>query len=298
MLLREDHIAVFQANWNDKATNIRAIAAELSLGLDAMVFLDDNPVERDLVRQMLPQVAVPELPSDPALYARTLSAAGYFEAIAFSGEDRGRAEFYQGNARRAALEKQAGDIEAYLASLNMQMTLQPFDDSGRARIAQLINKSNQFNLTTRRYTEAEVGAMQDDPDTFTLQARLTDTFGDNGMISVLICRRRQDDWDIDTWLMSCRVLGRRVEAAVLQELVGQARARGIRRLLGWYLPTEKNRLVEDHYAKLGFTLVEQRTDGGTLWELHVADAPAAALPMTVQRLGFESSSPERVMATP
>jgi predicted enzyme involved in methoxymalonyl-ACP biosynthesis len=118
------------------------------------------------------------------------------------------------------------------------------------------------------------------------------------MISVLICRRRQDDWDIDTWLMSCRVLGRRVEAAVLQELIGQARARGIRRLLGRYLPTEKNRLVEDHYAKLGFTLVEQRADGSTLWELHVADAPAAALPMTVQRLGFESSPPERVMATP
>jgi FkbH-like protein len=287
MLLQEDHIAVFQANWNDKATNIQAIAEELSLGLDAMVFLDDNPIERDLVRQMLPQVAVPELPSDPALYARTLLAAGYFEAIAYSGEDRQRAGFYQENARRVTLQRQAGDLDAYLASLQMQMTLQPFDDQGRSRIAQLINKSNQFNLTTHRYTEAEVAALQEDPAAFTLQVRLADAFGDNGMISVLICRRRQDDWDIDTWLMSCRVLGRKVEAAVLQELIGQARARGIRRLLGSYRPTEKNRLVEDHYGKLGFTLIERRADGSTLWELPVEDATTTTLPITIRRLGFE-----------
>jgi FkbH-like protein len=284
MLLREDHIAVFQANWNDKATNIKAIAEELSLGLDAMVFLDDNPVERGLVRRMLPQVAVPELPDNPALYARTLLAAGYFEAIAFSGEDRQRAEFYQDNARRVTLQKQAGDVDAYLVSLNMQMTLQPFDDTGRARIAQLINKSNQFNLTTRRYTEAEVAAAQRDPNAFTLQVRLADAFGDNGMISVIICRREQDDWDIDSWLMSCRVLGRKVEVAVLQELLAQARARGIRRLVGRYLPTEKNKLVEDHYAKLGFTLLDQPTGGGTRWELHVDGTPGATPPIAIQRV--------------
>ena len=155
MLLRENHIAVFQANWNDKATNISAIANELALGIEAMVFLDDNPVERGLIREMLPQVAVPELPDDPALYARTLAAAGYFEAIAFSEEDRQRAEFYQDNARRVTLQKQAGDVDAYLVSLNMRIDFRPFDATGRSRIAQLINKSNQFNLTTRRYTEAE-----------------------------------------------------------------------------------------------------------------------------------------------
>ncbi len=288
MLLREDHIAVFQANWNDKATNIKAIAEELSLGLDSMVFLDDNPVERGLVRQMLPQVAVPELPDDPALYARTLLAAGYFEAIAFSGEDRQRAEFYQDNARRVTLQKQAGDVDAYLVSLNMQMALQPFDDTGRARIAQLINKSNQFNLTTRRYTEAEVAAAQHDAEAFTLQVRLADAFGDNGMISVIICRRERDDWDIDTWLMSCRVLGRKVEVAVLQELLVQARARGIQRLVGRYLPTEKNKLVEDHYAKLGFTLLVRQADGGSSWGLEVEGAPIANLPIAVHRSGFAS----------
>lgn len=290
MLLREDHLAVFQANWNDKATNIQAIANELSLGLDAMVFLDDNPMERDLVRRMLPQVAVPELPADPALYARTLLAAGYFEAIAFSGEDRQRAAFYQDNARRVNLQKQAGDVDAYLASLDMRMTLQPFDDTGRARIAQLINKSNQFNLTTRRYTEADVAAAQADPDAFSLQVRLADTFGDNGMISVLLCRRTGDDWDIDTWLMSCRVLGRKVEQAVLQELVDQARQRGIRRLVGTYLPTEKNKLVEDHYAKLGFTKLEQRADGSTVWELLVTDTAPLSFPIAIERIGFSPAA--------
>jgi len=289
MLLREDHIAVFQANWNDKATNIKAIAEELSLGLDAMVFLDDNPVERGLVRQLLPQVAVPELPEDPALYARTLLAAGYFEAVAFSSEDKKRAEFYQDNARRVALQQRAGNVDAYLESLEMRMTVSPFDDPGRSRIAQLINKSNQFNLTTRRYTEAEVAAAQHDPAVFTLQVRLADTFGDNGIISVLICRREGSDWSLDTWLMSCRVLGRKVELAVLQELLSQARAQGVTRLLGTYLPTEKNALVRDHYEKLGFTLVEQRSDGSSTWELAVADVQLVPLPMTVERLGFEAA---------
>jgi FkbH-like protein len=288
MLLKEDHIAVFQANWNDKATNIKAIAEELSLGLDAMAFLDDNPVERGLVRRLLPQVAVPELPDDPALYVRSLIAAGYFEAVAFSAEDRKRAGFYQDNARRVQLQKQAGDVGAYLASLQMVISFQPFDETGRARITQLINKSNQFNLTTRRYTEAEVAAAEQDPDAFTLQIRLADIFDDNGMISVLICRRNGTDWDIDTWLMSCRVLGRKVELAVLQELAVQATSRGITRLVGTYLPTERNRLVEEHYAKLGFAFMETRPDSATVWSLDVAAVSRDPVPMDVRRVGFAS----------
>ena len=283
MLLKESDIAVFQANWNDKATNIRAIAEALNLGLESMAFLDDNPAERALVRRMLPEVAVPELPEDPALYARTLLAAGYFETAALSAEDLSRAAFYQDNARRVALRQQAGDLDSYLASLNMTMTVQPFDAVGRARIAQLINKSNQFNLTTRRYTEADVEHFENDPACLTMQVRLADTFGDNGMISVLICRREHDDWQIDTWLMSCRVLGRKVENAVLAELARLGSAQGIRRLIGTYIPTERNRLVEDHYARLGFTLLERRDDGATIWALPVADVPDAALPMQILR---------------
>ena len=279
MLLRENHVAVFQANWNDKATNITAIAKELALGLDAMVFVDDNPAERGLVRQLLPDVAVPELPADPALYARTLLASGYFEAVTFSAEDRARADFYQDNAQRVALQQQAGDVDGYLASLDMTITFMPFDETNRARITQLINKSNQFNLTTRRYTEADVRAAEHDSDCFTLQVRLADTFGDNGMISVIICRRAAAAaWEVDTWLMSCRVLGRKVEQAVLAELVAAARGCGIDRLVGVYRPTSRNQLVEDHYAKLGFVRQPDGAEGATIWTLDVAtaDIPPAA----------------------
>jgi len=284
MLLREDHIAVFQANWKDKPRNIRAIAEDLSLGLDAMVFLDDNPAERMLVRRELPDVAVPELPDDPALYARTLAAAGYFETVAFSEEDARRADFYQDNARRATLQHQAGDLEAYLASLEMQITFQPFDETGRARIAQLINKSNQFNLTTRRYSEAEVAAIQDDPRYFTLQVRLSDVFGDNGMISVVICKRASSDrWEIDTWLMSCRVLGRRVENMVLRAILDQARREGVQKLIGWYIPTDRNKLVEQHYPNLGFRLAKSENEIAT-YELDVATAVVAGAPMIVKQI--------------
>ena len=233
MLLQEDHIAVFQANWDDKATNIAAIASALSLGTDAMVFLDDNPVERGLIRKSLPEVAVPELPPDPAYYARTLSAAGYFEGIAFSTEDAARGDAYQANARRVELRERVGDLEGYLASLEMQIDFRPFDAPGRARIAQLVNKSNQFNLTTRRYNEAEIAAIASDPACFTLQVRLVDTFGDNGMIGVNVCREiSAAEWEIDTWLMSCRVLGRRVEQMVLREILQHARGRGVERIAG------------------------------------------------------------------
>jgi FkbH-like protein len=292
MLLKLDHIAVFQANWNDKATNIQAIAEELSLGLDAMVFLDDNPAERGLVRTLLPQVAVPELPEDPAYYARTLAAAGYFESVAFAAEDLKRAGFYQDNARRANLQKQAGGVDAYLASLDMTITFQPFDATGRARIVQLINKSNQYNLTTRRYTDPEAVEAENDPDVFTLQVRLADIFGDNGMISVVICRSNgQRDWEIDTWLMSCRVLGRKVEDMVLGEILRHARAAGIGKLLGVYKPTERNKLVIDHYAKLGFKKVSEDLSGATHWEMEVEGASVPEAPMKVVSTGFAAKEP-------
>lgn len=288
MLLKEEHIAVFQANWSDKATNIKAIANELALGLESMVLLDDNPAERALVRRLLPEVAVPELPADPALFARTLAAAGYFESVVFSQEDTRRADYYRDNAKRVSLQKQAGDIDAYLASLQMEITFQPFDVTGRARIAQLINKSNQFNLTTRRYTEAEVAQLEQEPGVFTLQVRLSDIFGDNGMISVVICRpAAAHAWELDTWLMSCRVLGRGVERMVLREILAHAKAEGIRTLIGRYLPTGRNQLVEDHYSKLGFTLIDKAQDGATRWELDVASAEVAAAPMKVNSIGFE-----------
>jgi FkbH-like protein len=287
MLLKLDHIAVFQANWNDKATNIQAIAEELNLGLDAMIFLDDNPAERGLVRKLLPQVQVPELPEEAAYYARTLAAGGYFEAVTFASEDLKRAGFYQDNAKRANLQKQVGGVDAYLASLAMTITFQPFDTTGRARIVQLINKSNQYNLTTRRYTDPEIAEAETDPEIFTLQVRLADIFGDNGMISVIICCPAEEDvWEFDTWLMSCRVLGRKVEHMVLREILEHARAAGIRKLVGRYIPSERNKLVVEHYAKLGFAKMSEDASGTSVWEL-ATDAPGPeAAPMTVVSQGF------------
>jgi FkbH-like protein len=291
MILREEHIAVFQANWNDKASNIQAIAQELSLGLESLVFLDDNPVERGIVREFLPQVAVPELPSDPALYVRTLSAAGYFECVTFSNEDLQRAQYYQDNARRVSLQSKFANIESYLASLKMVITFQPFDETGRARITQLINKSNQFNLTTRRYTESDVAEFEKGAGCFTLQVRLADTYGDNGMISVVICRDIGDSaWEFDTWLMSCRVLGRRVENMVLQETLSAAKQAGIHMLIGKYIPTERNQLVEQHYEKLGFTQIIRVPDGSTSWELEVDSAQIQTAPMQIRRVGFSRSA--------
>lgn len=293
MILREEDFVVFQANWKDKATNILAIANTLGLGLDAFVFVDDNPFERNLVREALPGVAVPEMPEDPAQYARTLSAAGYFEAVAFSEEDVKRASYYAGNAQRATLERQAGDLAGYLASLEMEIDFRPFNEASRPRIAQLINKSNQFNLTTRRYTEADVARFEADRQILALQVRLRDKLGDNGMISVIICRCAEPDvWEIDTWLMSCRVLGRRVEEAVLRELLDHAKRRGAGTLRGLYVPTERNKLVEQHYANLGFMMVGVRDDGATVWELEVAAATLDSLPMVVRRSGFEPVSSE------
>jgi FkbH-like protein len=282
MLLREDHIAVFQANWTDKAANLRAIAETLNIGIDALVFLDDNPAERAQVRRELPLVAVPELPDDPADYPRVLAAAGYFEAVSFAQEDRERADYYKANAERAALQLSASqDMEGYLASLAMECFIAPVDAVSRPRVAQLINKSNQFNLTTRRYTEREVQAAETDPARHLFQVRLTDQFGDNGIISVIVAAKDRGSWDIDTWLMSCRVLGRRVEDAVLAHLVAAASAEGAKSLTGRYIPSPKNQMVADHYHKLGFEQVGSESDGTTLWRLSFADYAPPELPMRI-----------------
>ncbi|MFM9975215.1 MAG: HAD-IIIC family phosphatase [Beijerinckiaceae bacterium] len=283
MLLREEHISVFQANWSDKASNLEAIARTLNIGVDALVFVDDNPAERRQVRQALPQVAVPELGSDPALYPRHVMAGGYFEALAFLDEDRQRVEQYQANAKRASLQSQARDLDSYLNSLEMVMTISSFDKAGRSRITQLINKSNQFNLTARRYTEAEVEQLGEDPDTMTFQIRLADSFGDNGMISVLILRKTDETWSIDTWLMSCRVLGRGVERAVLNEIVERVRQSGGKLVTGLYRPTDKNKMVADHYHKLGFVLNETRVDGSTHWSQDIESYAPAKIHMRINR---------------
>ena len=291
VILKEEHFAVFVANWNDKAGNLRTIAATLNIGLDALVFLDDNPAERAIVRQTLPEVAVPEVGDDPATYVGAVARAGWFEAIAFSDDDRKRAEYYSNNSARLSAQQSITNMEDYLRSLDMVAAIGPFDEVSRSRISQLVNKSNQFNLTTRRYNEAEIGAFQADPTKFTVQARLADRFGDNGMISVIIFDIAPEVWNCDTWLMSCRVLGRRMEEAVLAFVAKAAAAAGARALRGTYLPTKKNSLVEKHFEKLGFTLVQTLEGGGTVWELDLKTYVAPELPIRVEPIHSVGGEP-------
>lgn len=273
MVLKLEDFAAFVANWHDKASNLRHLARQLNLGLESFVFLDDNPVERDLVRTELPEVAVPELPSDGAsLYPRILEAANYFEADAFTVEDLRRRDDYLANARREQLAASATDMASYLRSLDMYFQFEPFRAVNDDRVAQLINRSNQFNLTTRRYDVAEVARIREDLGCFGFTVRLQDRFADAGLIAVLIARDADPAcWEIDTWLMSCRVLGRRVEEATLLKLVEAARGQGVARLVGRYLPSGRNDMVREHYAKLGFVRTQSLDSGETVWSLELAN---------------------------
>jgi FkbH-like protein len=284
MLLSEEDIAVFSANWRDKAANLRDIAAALNIGTDALVLMDDNPREREQVRQALPEAAVPELPDDPAWYAAAVAQAGYFETLGLTAEDAVRAEQYRANACRARALQSEGDLDAFHRSLGMHCTIRRFDALSRSRIAQLINKTNQFNLTTRRYTEADVAAIEADPSKYELQVRLSDRFGDNGMISVIVFDISGEEWVCDTWLMSCRVIGRRVEELVLDVIAAAAREAGARRLLGDYIPTAKNRLVETFWPRMGFVEQGRLPGGGSRWVLNLDQHLAHDPPIT---LAFE-----------
>lgn len=264
MLLKESDIAVFQANWTDKPMNLVAIAKSLNIGEDALVLLDDNPAERAQVRAAMPHVAVPELPENPHEFASRLLAAGYFEAVSFSEEDRRRANFYAETLRRADVAPSTQELPEYLAELGMRLTIRPFDAAGRQRTAQLINKSNQFNLTGRRYTVHQVQQVESAAGTYTCQAHLSDRYGDFGVISVAIARVAEGNdkcAEIDTWLMSCRALGRRVEDAILADLARWAKRLGIVRLIGAYIPSGRNAMVAEHFSRLGFELTEESESG-------------------------------------
>ena len=290
MVLRRADIACFVANWDDKAGNLRRIARELSLGLDSFVFVDDNPAERHIIRRELPMVAVPELPDDVANYAGSLADAGYFEAASFTSDDVARGRSYQANAERQAILARTTDMEGYLKNLSMTMIASDIRPVDLPRASQLINKSNQFNLTTRRYTEAELQRVVDDPSSVAMCFRLKDRFGDNGLISVVLARP-DEQWGehvflIDTWLMSCRVLGRQVEAAALEVLAKEAASRGAQSLIGEYRPTPRNGLVSDHYAKLGFAPTpapSDQSDSASFWRFDIQSPPPHHF-ITVERL--------------
>ena len=290
MILKRNDIACFKANWSDKAQNLRAIASELNISLDSLVFLDDSPFERNLVRRELPMVAVPEVGVDPSLYPLTLSNAGYFEAIAVTAEDRERTGHYWNNSARDMLTAAHADLPGYLRSLEMELVWQKFAEADMPRLMQLIHKTNQFNLTTRRYQEQEIRAVMADPRSVRLQMRLNDRFGQNGIICVVIGRiEDKEQFVIDTWLMSCRVLGRQVELATLNLIAERARELGARRLVGEYRPSLKNGIVKEHYARLGFAFVATTAGGTSWWMLDLANFVPREVFMTVK----EASISER-----
>lgn len=253
MILRLSDISILVANWNDKASNIRYIQKSLNIGMDSIVFLDDNPFERNLVRSLIPEIEVPELPEDPAMYLGFLQDANYFDTVSYSSEDADRTRQYQAELARKALQQEFESIDDYLAGLEMVGEAKAFEPVRYARIAQLTQRSNQFNLRTVRYTEDEVRRLSEDPQYITLYYTLRDKFGDHGLVSVVIMRKLSEkEAFIDTWLMSCRVLKRGMEEFTVNCFVREAARQGIETLIAEYIPTAKNSMVKNIYKTMGF----------------------------------------------
>lgn len=256
MVLRLEDFSMFVANWEDKASNIRAIQQTLNIGMDSLVFLDDNPFERNLVRGLIPEITVPELPEDPALYLSYLRQLGLFETASYSAEDSQRTDQYRTQADRAIFEASFQSYDDYLAGLEMKAVAAPFDPFHYPRIAQLTQRSNQFNLRTVRYTEAEIASLAEDAGHICLYFTLRDKFGDHGLISVVILDKQpQDVLFISEWLMSCRVLKRGMEEFIVDKILHTALDQGFRKVVGEYLPTPKNAMVKDLYERMGFTRI-------------------------------------------
>ena len=272
MLLKPAHFAAVRINWTDKAQNLREIAHELNIGVDALAFIDDNPIERQQVRSQLPEVHVVDLPADPMQFARALRESPVFERLALSAEDRQRGVMYQEQREREQLEQSITSREDFYRSLQQEADVAPVGKATLARIAQLTKKTNQFNLTTRRYSEQQISEMAALPEYGCFSIRVRDRFGDNGVVGVAITRRNDDTCEIDTFLLSCRVIGRTVETAFLSFLAEHARQQGAQRLQGWFFPTKKNAPAKEFYASHGFT-VEQEIDSGTLWSLDLSRQP-------------------------
>ena len=269
MVLTLDDIAVFMANWETKVDNIRAIQGILNIAFDSMVFLDDNPFERNMVRENIPGITVPELPEDPGKYLEYLYSLNLFETASYSQADKDRTKQYQVEAKRVSLAKTFTNEADFLKSLDMVSTVSGFSKFNTPRVAQLSQRSNQFNLRTIRYTEADITSMAENPDVIDLSFTLEDKFGDNGLIAVVIMKKQDDETlFVDTWFMSCRVLKRGMENFTLNTMVECAKKRGYKRIIGEYLPTPKNKMVEQHYPNLGLTPLEVAS-GGAKYVLNV-----------------------------
>lgn len=269
-VLRPEDFVVIKANWEPKSKNVAEIASELNIMQDSLVFVDDNPAEREIIKSQLSGVSVPEIGS-PEQYIRVLDHSGFFEVTNLSEDDRKRSEMYKANLERTKLQESFGNYEEYLKSLEMKGTIKPFEPLYMARIAQLTNKSNQFNLTTKRYTQAEIERIAEDASYLTLYGKLEDKFGDNGVVSVLIGHRVADILHMDLWLMSCRVLKRDMEYAMMDTLAAACQKAGIAEIKGYYYPTAKNKMVESFYELQGFQLESRDQSGNAVWSYRIPE---------------------------
>jgi FkbH-like protein len=255
-----------RVNWTDKAQNLREIAEELNVGIDALAFLDDNPFEREQVRGALPEVTVIDLPRNPLEYAAAVRNCAAFERLTLSAEDQQRTEMYAAQKQRAGAEQAFQSKEDFFRYLEQEAELEPVSDLTLARVAQLTQKTNQFNLTTRRYTEPQIAEMAKKPEWHIFSIRVRDRFGDHGLVGVAITHDKGEQCEVDTFLLSCRVIGRTVETALLAHLAESAAQRGRKRLEGWFLPTRKNAPARDFYGQHGFELQATNCEG-SLWTL-------------------------------
>lgn len=266
--LKPDDFIEIKANWNPKDKNFKEIAAELNLLPESLVFIDDNPAERAIVAERISGVCAPEI-GNVENYIRVIDRSGFFEVTNISKDDLKRNEMYQENVQRAKLEASYDNYEEYLLSLEMKGTIRSFEPVYMARIAQLTNKSNQFNLTTKRYTQSEIEETALDDNYLTLYGKLEDKFGDNGVVSVVIGHIKENICHVDLWIMSCRVLKRDMEFAMMDMLAKQCVARGVTEIRGYYYPTVKNKMVKEFYALQGFDKVSEDELGNTVWKLNV-----------------------------
>jgi FkbH-like protein len=280
MVLRREHIAAMRVNWEPKVTNLIAIAKELNLGLESIVFFDDNPVERAAIRRGLPDVIVPELDDDPSTFVQALRSIPSLERLQRSSEDAARTRLYAEERERRVLQESAEDVESFLASLDIRVEVSAIDDLSLARAAQLTQKTNQLNMTTRRYKEAELSARLSSGELRGYVLRSTDRFGDNGTVGVALMSLADGVAELDTFLMSCRVIGRQIETAFLAVLADEARAAGASRLSGWFRPTAKNAPARDIYRQAGLSL-DRSAENADLWGLDLAQ-DAIAVPSWIQ----------------
>ncbi len=266
--LKPDDFIIIKANWEPKSKNLVDIASELNILPDSLVFVDDNPAEREIISQQVKGTAVPEI-GNPEEYIRVLDHSGFFEVTKLSEDDRNRNEMYKANVMRKQQEQSFGDYKEYLKSLQMKAVIAPFEAMYMARIAQLTNKSNQFNLTTKRFSQSEIEAIAADEKFITLYGKLEDKFGDNGVVSVVIGEKEDNTLHIRLWLMSCRVLKRDMEFAMMDTLVEKCSERGIDTIYGYYYPTAKNAMVKEFYSLQEFSKMQEDEQGNTTWRYEI-----------------------------